>query len=71
MTYWAKNHECATCEFWSGPRETKKNPCIVEAKAGVRGICMGHNRRFRGKEVSCGYRVLDGCYVRWKYLSEK
>ena len=71
MTYWAKNRECATCEFWGGPRTLTKNPCVVEAKAWVKGICTGQSRRFRGREVSCAYRVTDGCYVKWKFLADR
>lgn len=71
MTYWARSHECVSCEFWTGPRQITRNPCVVEAKAGVRGTCMGQNKRFRGKEVPCGYKITDGCYVMWKYLSER
>lgn len=70
-TYWAHNHQCATCEYWNGPRNLKTDSRVVEANSGSTGICMGTNRIYRGKEVRPGTKIGGGyCYCRWYCLTE-
>ena len=70
-SYWASRHQCATCQYWSGPRQVGSDPRVVQCDPGAKGICTGYNRQYRGKQVSCSLYVGGGaCYEMWSRLRE-
>lgn len=71
MIYWAKRHQCVSCQYWDGRRKVQKDSRVVETNCGEKGRCMGPNSRYRGKLVDCSMYVGGGrCYDMWYYLSE-
>lgn len=69
-SFWTKKKECATCEYWDGPRQITHNPDFVECEnALVMGTCCGvsHNR---GKQVMAGQCSGGLCWRCWHCLKE-
>ena len=69
-TFWAMKKECATCEYWDGPRIIQSDPRVVECENGYTvGICNGTSH-YRGKQVIAGLKCGAKCYKRWHCLKE-
>lgn len=68
-TYWTMKKECATCEFWSGPRHLKSDSRVVECEMMSEGQCTSPNSRSRGKMRKPGDSVGGGCYQKWSRLT--
>ena len=67
-SYWSVKKECATCEFWNGPREVTSNPKIVHAEPSAYGICCGSNKSNRGRQMRPGTSAGGSCWQKWHYL---
>ena len=68
-TFWTMKRECATCEYWDGPRKIKSDPRVVDCEHGnVVGTCCGQGIH-RGKQVPAGLSTT-GCYKCWHCLKE-
>lgn len=75
-TFYANNQQCATCEYWDGPRKVKPNPSYVECPDyQVKGVCCG-NGKLRGKSVYAtstygkSPKLVGDCYKLWHYLQK-
>jgi hypothetical protein len=64
MRYFAKSHNCCTCEYWDGPRQIQHDPRVIECSPSAKGVCCGPSMNRRGKTISGGTRVSDWqkCY---------
>ena len=72
MIYWAIKHQCVSCQYWVGERNVQKDSRVVECTPGTKGICMGSNRTFRGKQVDCSTRCGNpSCFQLWYPLNER
>ena len=52
--YWAMHKECATCEYWNGPRRIVSDNRVVYVPTDYQsamGTCCGDNRTYRGKQT--------------------
>jgi len=71
MIYWAKKHQCVSCQYWKGEREICSDPRVVECTPGTKGMCMGADSHYRGKQVDCSLHIGgEACYQCWYSLRE-
>ena len=73
--YRTSQKQCATCEYWRGPREFQTDPHVVKCPlsyAAAQGLCQSTNPHAnRGKMVHAGSRVASGtCWVCARELKE-
>lgn len=74
--FYANNHQCATCEYWDGPRKVTRDPTFVECPSRqTKGVCCG-NGKMRGKSVDASATYgrdpmhFGDCHRLWRYLQE-
>lgn len=69
-TFWTIKKECATCEYWDGPRKVHSDTRVVECESGYTvGVCNGTGHH-RGQQVIAGLKCGANCYKRWRCLKE-
>ena len=71
-TYWALKHECATCEYWDGPRRIESDPRVVKCPDDydqAKGVCQGRSHN-RGKRTHASTHCGEQCWVCMRGLKE-
>lgn len=67
-TYSSPMRTCATCEYWDGPRNIKRDPKFVECPTNAAGVCLSPSSSRRSQTVRATTSGSSSCYQKWRYL---